>query len=66
VVANSPISSTFPVTPAAEITSPTLKGRSTTRNAPAAKFASKPPQPAPMATPTPATRAANVVVSTPK
>ena len=46
--------------------SPTLNGRRNTRNAPAAKLASRPPHATPMATPPAAISAAKVVVSTPK
>ena len=66
VVPNSPTASTVPVTPPTVTKSPTLNGRRNTRNAPAAKFASSPPQATPMATPPAARSAANVVVSTPK
>jgi hypothetical protein len=45
--------------------SPTLNGRSTTRNTPAAKFASSPDHAMPIAIPAAASSAANVVVSTP-
>ena len=55
-----------PHTPAAHTASPTLNGRRNTRDAPAAKFASRPPQATPIATPPAAINAANVVVSTPK
>jgi hypothetical protein len=65
VVANRPISLTSPLTPAAVITSPTLNGRRTTRNTPAAKLASRPDQAMPIATPAAASRAANEVDSTP-
>jgi hypothetical protein len=65
-VANIPSSLTVPVIPATVTKSPTLKGLSTIRKAPAAKFDSRPPQAAPMAMPMPATRAAKLVVSTPK
>jgi len=51
VVANMPISLTVPVMPAAEMKSPTLNGRRMMRKAPAAKFASRPLQAAPMAMP---------------
>ena len=61
-----PTLSTLPVTPPVAITSPTLNGRRNTRNAPAAKLASKPLQARPMATPAAAMRAANVAVSTPR
>ena len=66
MVTNSPISITFPVTPPALIVSPALKGRSTIRNAPAAKLERSPPQAAPIARPAPATKAAKEVVSIPK
>ena len=46
--------------------SPTLYGRSTCMNTPAAKLPSMPLQAAPMASPAPASRAANEVVLTPK
>lgn len=66
VVVNSPISQTVPVTPAVVTKSPSLKGRNITKKAPPAKFASKPPQAAPIATPAAAKSAANDVVSIPK
>ena len=65
VVANRPISCTMPVAPPAEISSPTRKGRSTSRKTPAAKLESSPDQAVPMAMPAAASSAANEVVSTP-
>jgi hypothetical protein len=50
------------VTPPAEMKSPTLKGRNTTRKIPAAKLASRPPQAEPTASPAPASSAAKLVV----
>ena len=66
VVANKPISRTEPVIPAALMVSPTLNGRSTIRNTPAAKFESNPDQAIPIATPVAARRADRDVVSIPK
>jgi len=66
VVTNMPISSTVPVTPPAVMKSPTLNGRKTCRNTPAAKLLSMPLQAAPMATPAPARRAAKLAVWMPK
>ncbi len=66
VVANKPISRTVPVTPAAVTKSPTLKGRSTIRKAPAAKLAIRPDHAMPMATPAAAISAAKLVVWMPK
>ena len=66
VVANRPISSTVPVTPAAVMKSPTLNGCRTTKNTPPAKFDSSPDHAMPMATPAAAINAAKLVVSTPK
>jgi hypothetical protein len=66
VVPNNPIDSIVPVIPPAETKSPTLNGRKTTRKTPAAKLANRPLHAAPTAIPTPASNAANVVVSTPK
>ena len=65
-MANRPICSTVPVTPPAVMKSPTLNGRSTTTNTPAAKLESSPAHAAPTAMPMPATNAANDVVCTPK
>lgn len=65
VVTNRPISTTVPSVSPAWMKSPTLKGRSTIRKAPAAKFESRPDQAMPMATPAAASTAAKVVVSTP-
>jgi hypothetical protein len=64
-VTNSPSSWTVPVTPAAVTKSPTFIGRSTIRNAPAAKLASIPDQARPIASPAAAISPAKVVVSTP-
>ena len=66
VVTNRPISSTTPVTPPALIMSPVLKGRSTMRKMPEAKFDRSPDQAAPMAMPAAASSAANEVVSMPQ
>ncbi len=65
-VANRPISLIVPVTPPAVTKSPTLNGRSTIRNAPAAKFDSSPDHAMPIATPAAAISAAKVVVWMPK
>ncbi|MNN82632.1 hypothetical protein D3C81_1995850 [compost metagenome] len=65
-VANRPISITVPVTPPAQMKSPTLKGRRTIIKAPAARLASNPDQAMPMARPTAASRAAKVVVGIPR
>jgi len=65
-VTNSPISSTVPRMPRAEMKSPTLKGRRMRRKTPAARLARRPLHAAPMAMPTPARRAAKLVVSMPK
>ncbi len=65
VVTNRPISCTMPVTPPASISSPTLKGRSTSRKTPAAKLPSSPAHAEPMAMPAAASSAANDVVSMP-
>ena len=66
VVPKRPTSETVPVTPPALTKSPTLKGFSITRNTPAAKFASRPLQATPIATPPAASIAANDVVWIPK
>jgi starch phosphorylase len=66
VVPKRPTSRTVPETPPALTKSPALKGRSTTRKTPAAKWARSPLQAMPIATPAAATSAAKVVVSTPK
>ena len=66
VVANSPSSLTVPTMPPTPTKSPTLKGRSTSMKAPAAKLPSMPLQAAPMATPAPAISAAMLVVWKPK
>ena len=66
VVPNRPSSCTVPVTPAMLTKSPTLNGRSTSMNAPAAKLPSMPLQAAPIATPAPASIAAMEVVWMPK
>ncbi|MCY1183478.1 hypothetical protein D9M73_241050 [compost metagenome] len=65
-VTNRPISFTVPVTPPAVMKSPTLNGRRTMMKAPAARFASRPDQAMPMATPAAAMSAARLVVCTPK
>ena len=65
-VVKSPIARTVPVTSPASTKSPTLNGRSTRMNAPAAKFERSPPHAAPIAMPSAAMSAANDVVSTPK
>jgi hypothetical protein len=66
VVPNRPSSCTVPVMPPICTKSPTLNGRSTSMNAPAAKLPSMPLQAAPIATPAPASIAATEVVWMPK
>ena len=65
-VVNRPISLTVPVTPPAQMKSPTLNGRRTMMKPPAARFASNPDQAMPMARPTAAISAARLVVWMPK
>ena len=65
-VPNKPSSRTVPTTPPILTKSPTLNGRRISMNAPAAKLPSKPLQAAPIATPAPASIAANEVVWMPK
>jgi hypothetical protein len=61
-VPNRPSSCTVPTMPPTLTKSPTLKGRSTSMKAPAAKLPSSPLQAAPIARPAPASNAAKEVV----
>ena len=66
VVPKRPSSRIVPTTPPMLTKSPTLKGRRISMKAPAAKLPSNPLQAAPIATPAPASIAANEVVWMPK